>query len=56
MYNAPIPQATRGYPVDLRLRDASRAQRRARGRRSALRAVIARLRRPAAERNRLSCD
>jgi hypothetical protein len=46
MYNAPIPQATHGYPIDLRLRDASRAQRGARRRFSILRALPARLRRP----------
>jgi hypothetical protein len=45
MYNAPIPQATHGYPIDLRLRDASRAQRRGRHRFSTLRAVTACLRR-----------
>jgi hypothetical protein len=45
MYNAPIPQAIHGYPIDTRLRDASRAQRRARRRFSTLRALSARLRR-----------
>jgi hypothetical protein len=46
MYSTPItPQATRGYPVDHRLRDAHRAQRGQRRRFATLRAAAARLRR-----------
>lgn len=39
------PQATCGYPIDHRLRDAARAQRIPRDRFKALRVVVARLRR-----------
>jgi hypothetical protein len=38
------PQATCGYPIDHRLRDAARAQRIPRNRFKALRGAIARLR------------
>ena len=48
MSNTPLtPQATCGYPVDHRLRDAARAQRIPRDRLKALRAAAARLRRSA---------
>ena len=47
MYNAPnhTPQAVRGYPVDVRLRNAHRAQRGQRRGLAPLRVVTARLRR-----------
>ena len=47
MNNSPItPQALRGYPIDHELLRANRAQRGTRPRFSALRAVVAWLRRP----------
>jgi hypothetical protein len=46
MSHTPLtPQATCGYPIDHRLRNAARAQRIPRDRRKALRGAVARLRR-----------